>query len=155
MKRIRCQTVPDKDIETHRDDRMDAPQLYLNGQYVANNPTYHAEDSPWKARQVLRMLDKHRLQARSVCEIGCGSGEIPRELQQQFADGVTCHGYEISPEAFALCKPRENGRLRFYCEDLLALQTQPFDLLLCLDVLEHVEDYFGFLRKLRAKAVIK
>jgi hypothetical protein len=64
-------------------------------------------------------------------------------------------GYEISPQAFALCQPRENDRLRFFCTDLIAAETPVFDLLLCLDVFEHVEDYFAFLRGLRGKATDK
>jgi hypothetical protein len=35
---------------------------------------------------------------------------------------------------------------------LITSDSPAFDLLLCLDVLEHVEDYFGFLRGLRGKA---
>lgn len=38
---------------------------------------------------------------------------------------------------------------------LLASEAQHFDLLLCIDVLEHVEDYLGFLKDLRCKATNK
>jgi SAM-dependent methyltransferase len=130
-------------------------QMYLDGSYVESNPTYHTEDSPWKAGQVLRMLRKHDLWPRSVCEVGCGAGEVLKQLQRHFPDGTTFHGYEISPQAFALCRQRENDRLHFSCADLLAKDTDPFGLLLCLDVLEHVEDYMGFLRKLRPRAAYK
>jgi SAM-dependent methyltransferase len=134
---------------------MEVQQLYQSGQYLENNPTYHVEDSPWKAQQILRMLARHNLRVQSVGEVGCGAGEILRQLQPHFAAETVFHGYEISPQAFALCKQRENERLHFYCEDLLAKETDPFDLLLCLDVFEHVEDYLGFLRKLRDRAVYK
>jgi 2-polyprenyl-3-methyl-5-hydroxy-6-metoxy-1,4-benzoquinol methylase len=129
--------------------------IYLGGDYIEKNPLYHVEDSPWKASQILKMLDRHDLQVASVCEIGCGAGEILRQLQLQMPDEVTFHGYEISPRAFDLCKQRQNERLLFYCEDLLSKETEPFDLLLCIDVFEHVEDHMGFLRQLRHKGVHK
>jgi 2-polyprenyl-3-methyl-5-hydroxy-6-metoxy-1,4-benzoquinol methylase len=129
-----------------------AESIYRSGEYVEKNPTYHVEDSAWKARQILKMMRKHRLEPRTICEIGCGAGEILSQLQSQLPEAAEFYGYEISPQGFALCAERANERLRFYCEDLLASDVGPFDLLLCIDVFEHVEDYLGFLRTLRGKA---
>jgi len=126
--------------------------IYQTGEYVDRNPTYHVEDSAWKASQILKMMEKHELRPKSICEVGCGAGEILKQLQSSLPANTQFFGYEISPQAFALCRARANDRLRFFCKDLLATKTEPFDLLLCLDVFEHVEDYFGFLRGLRAKA---
>ncbi len=126
--------------------------IYLSGEYAEKNPSYHVEDSPWKAQQILKMVNKHHLQVRRVCEIGCGAGEILRQMQLRLPNETEFYGYDICPEAFALSKQRENERLHFSCEDLLSKNTEPFDLLLCIDVFEHVEDYMGFLRKLRRKA---
>ena len=126
--------------------------IYQTGEYVSKNPTYHVEDSAWKAEQILRMIDKHHLSPQSICEVGCGAGEILKQLQPRLPVDVQMFGYEISPQAFALCQERANDRLKFFCEDLLASENRHFDLLLCLDVFEHVEDYFGFLRGLRHKA---
>ena len=125
--------------------------VYVSGEYVENNPTYHVEDSPWKAEQVLRMVAKHDLRPRGVCEVGCGAGEILRQLGQAMPEVESWHGYEVSPQAFELCRQRETDRLRFFCEDLLERDDCHYDLLLCLDVFEHVEDYLGFLRKLRPR----
>lgn len=126
--------------------------IYLDGAYLENNPLYHVEDSPWKAQQILKMLQRHSLQPGTVCEVGCGAGEVLRQLQLHLPATTTCSGYEISPQAYALCRQRENDRLEFHCADLLEQDTPPFDLLLCIDVFEHVEDYVGFLRKLRPRA---
>jgi cyclopropane fatty-acyl-phospholipid synthase-like methyltransferase len=129
--------------------------IYHSGEYVEKNPTYHVEDSPWKAEQILKMMRKHSLQVRSVCEIGCGAGEILRQLQLQLPADIEFYGYEISPQAAELWAPRANERLHFYCGDLLATETAIFDLLLCIDVFEHVDNYMGFLRSLRPKADLK
>jgi len=126
--------------------------IYQTGEYVEKNPTYHVEDSSWKAGQILKMIEKHHLHFQSICEVGCGAGEILKQLQSSLPADTQFVGYEISPQAFALCQERKNDRLHFFCEDLLAGETERFDLLLCLDVFEHVEDYLGFLRGLREKA---
>ena len=129
--------------------------IYVDGEYIKKNPLYHVEDSPWKAQQILKMLNRHNLQIASVCEVGCGAGEVIRQLQLLVPGEIAFNGYEISPEAFNLCRQRENQRLHFYCEDLLSITTQCFDLLLCMDVVEHVEDYIGFLKRLRQRAKYK
>jgi SAM-dependent methyltransferase len=132
-----------------------ASNIYLNGQYAEKNPTFDSEDSPWKALQVLQMLKKHNLPISSVVEIGCGAGEILRQLQTNLPATTEFYGYDISPEAYALCQSRANEHLRFYCADLLTNPPRTFDLGLCLDVFEHIEDYFGFLRQFRERATYK
>src|SRR5450432_2768970 len=126
--------------------------IYQTGEYVERNPTYHIEDSAWKAGEIMKMIGKHALTPHSVCEVGCGAGEVLRQLQLKLPPATAFFGYEISPQAFALCETRQNDHLHFYCSDLLANKTARFDLLLCVDVFEHVENYLGFLRELRGKA---
>lgn len=129
--------------------------IYQSGAYAERNPTYHVEDSAWKARQIFKMIERHHLAPRTICEVGCGAGEVLRQLQTMIAGETEFYGYEISPQAFTLCRERENERLHFFCEDLLASETNRFDLLLSIDVFEHVEDYINFLRSLRPRAEYK
>jgi cyclopropane fatty-acyl-phospholipid synthase-like methyltransferase len=129
--------------------------MYQTGEYIEKNPTYHVEDSSWKAGEVLKLIEKHRLAPQTICEVGCGAGEILKQLQMRLSAETRFFGYEISPQAYALCQQRENDRLKFFCEDLIVSETIAFDLLLCVDVFEHVEDYLGFLRALRPKATHK
>lgn len=124
--------------------------IYQTGEYWEKNPTFHMEDSPWKASQIIQMLDKHKLQPQSVCEIGCGAGEILYQLSPQL-NGANFFGYDISFQAILQAKKRENDKLHFFCEDLLETSANPYELLLCIDVFEHVEDYMSFLKKLRSK----
>ncbi|MDQ2855486.1 MAG: class I SAM-dependent methyltransferase [Acidobacteriota bacterium] len=129
--------------------------VYQTGEYLEKNPTYHVEDSAWKADQILSMMRKHDLRPRTICEVGCGAGEILKQLQGRLPPDTRLFGYEISPQAIALCRERENEGLHFFCEDLVAAENKCFDLLLCLDVFEHVEDYLGFLRGLQNKGELK
>lgn len=42
---------------------MNAPAIYEDGTYLANNATWHAEDSRWKATQIEKLLRKNDVQA--------------------------------------------------------------------------------------------
>jgi len=124
--------------------------IYIDGRYAASNPNYHIADSDWKARHVLALLQRHGVAPGSVAEVGCGAGEIVKRICDAMPAVREFEGWEISPQAIALCREREGGRLVFRHGDLLASELS-FDLVLCLDVFEHVDDYLGFLRRLRAR----
>lgn len=124
--------------------------IYTTGKYLENNPGWHVGDSPWKSEQILKMVRKHSLQPATVCEIGCGAGEILSRLCEDLSD-AQFSGYEVSPQAFELCQTREKERLHFVLGDLLETQER-FDLLLCIDVFEHIPNYLSFLEKLRGHA---
>jgi cyclopropane fatty-acyl-phospholipid synthase-like methyltransferase len=129
--------------------------IYQNGTYLENNLTWNAEDSPWKARQIAKILRKNNITPSTVCEVGCGAGEILNCLANEYGDQVVFSGYEISPQAFELCKNKERRNLSFYLEDIKGDSDVFFDIVMAIYVVEHVEDYFGFLRKLRAKGTYK
>ena len=129
-------------------------QIYNDGTYLENNPTWHEEDSPWKARQIKKIIENNALHPNSICEIGCGAGEILNQLSEQGV-GKVFYGYEISEQAFTLCKKKSKTNLTFLHQDLLEENAQRFDIVMAIDVFEHVEDYLGFLRKLKEKAKYK
>lgn len=129
--------------------------IYQDGSYLEQNPSWHQEDSPWKASQIRRILERNSLNPASICEIGCGAGEILNQLSAHYGDGKQFFGYEVSPQAYELCSRKTKPNLTFRLADLLSDRPEHFDVVLAIDVLEHVEDYFGFLRKLKTKAEYK
>lgn len=129
--------------------------LYVNGEYLKKNPNWHLDESHWKAREILSMLAKNALAPATICEIGCGAGEILSQLQQQMQNGCLFWGYEISPQAFELCQSRMNDRLQFKLADVRQEENATFDLVLVMDVLEHLEDCFSFLREIKPKSQYK
>lgn len=134
---------------------MKLEEMYTSGEYLAKNPTWHVEESPWKAQQTMRMLARNHLAPETICEIGCGAGEVLKQLQQKMDDTCTFWGYEISPQAFEMSKSRANERLHFKLADLRKEEDAFFDLMLVLDVIEHLEDYFSFLRDIKSKSQYK
>ena len=131
-------------------------QIYEDGTYLANNPGWHEEDSPWKAKQIIKIIKQNSLIPKTVCEVGCGGGEILNQLSELYdADDRKFFGYEISPQAFELCSKKSKENLDFRFGDLLKDDVERFDIVMAIDVFEHVEDYFGFLRKLKEKGEYK
>ena len=128
--------------------------IYTDGTYLRNNPTWHADDSAWKARHIVAMLERNAIVPATVCEVGCGAGEILREMSAHLPRETRFFGYEISPSAYRLCAHKASERIAFKLADLLE-EDAHFDVAMAIDVFEHVEDYFTFLRKLRTKARYK
>ncbi len=125
---------------------------HVNGEYLLKNPTWHVEYSPWKAENVRRLLQKNKLTPRTICDVGCGVGEVLRQLQLSMDPECRFWGYDVAPVAIQLAKPRENERMKFQVADFGEIETPHFDLLLVLEVLDHIEEYLGFLRMLRRRA---
>jgi 2-polyprenyl-3-methyl-5-hydroxy-6-metoxy-1,4-benzoquinol methylase len=122
-----------------------------NGEYLKNNPTWHIEDSPWKAKQIIKMLNRNPINPKSVVEVGCGAGEILNQLYLSMPGDVSFTGYDISNDAINFAKTRAKERLEFKHENFLDTNLKP-DLLLMIDVFEHVDDYLGFLKLCKNKA---
>jgi cyclopropane fatty-acyl-phospholipid synthase-like methyltransferase len=129
--------------------------IYDDGTYLNNNPSWHEDDSAWKAKQIVKIIEKNNLNPERICEVGCGAGEILNQLSMQYADDKEYIGYEISAHAIKLCTKKQKPNLKFKLRDILEDGDVYFDILMAIDVFEHVEDYFTFLRKLKDKAEYK
>jgi len=129
-------------------------EMYESGSYAQKNPTWHEEDAPWKADHIEKMIKRHKIPCGRICEVGCGIGEILLELERAFPAASLC-GYETSPQAFSRATQKETQRTKFYLNDLLSESDLHFDLILAIDVIEHVEDYLSFLKKLKAFGTYK
>jgi SAM-dependent methyltransferase len=126
-----------------------ASDLYTSDQYINSNPTWHVADSPWKANQILKMLKGAPVE--TVCEVGCGAGEILRQLHDRVPTIRRLVGYEIAQAALDMALTRSSERLSFRLRDA-AGDDERFDLMLIMDVIEHVPDPIAFLDSLRFKA---
>jgi cyclopropane fatty-acyl-phospholipid synthase-like methyltransferase len=130
-------------------------EMYASGDYLKNNPTWHVEESLWKAKQVFQMMRRNHIAPEVVCDVGCGAGEVLKQLQIGMDDTCQFWGYDISPQALEMAKSRANDRLHFVLADIRRESSRFFDLLLLLDVIEHLEDYFSFLREIKPKSQYK
>lgn len=130
--------------------------IYENGTYLRNNPTWHEEDSSWKARQILKIIKKNALEkVNNICEVGCGVGEIIKIISLTLGSTKNYFGYEIAESAFNICKKKEQINLKYFCTDILLEKDNYYDIILCIDVFEHIENYLDFLNKLKYKGEYK
>lgn len=124
--------------------------IYEDGTYLANHPTWHEEDAAWKAKNIHKMIQKSNLHIKTLCEIGCGTGRILLELARLYGDDVKLHGFDVSSEAIGRCE-KNMPNISCYHGDGLAIDNRNYDLVLVIDVMEHIEDYFAFLRRVHEK----
>ena len=129
--------------------------VFVSGQYLEKIPQWHTEDSSWKARGVLQMMKRNHLSPHTIGEVGCGAGEVLRQLQLHVDPECLFFGYDIAPAAIQLCRSRQNERLHFQLGDVTKERNAFFDVLLVLDLLEHQENYFSFLRDIKTLATYK
>lgn len=124
---------------------------YLGEDYGRSNPSWDAEDSPWKVDQVVRMLRRHDLTPTSIAEIGCGAGAILAGLRGHFPDAAL-YGFDIAPGAASFWSRHASARIEFTLGDFFQRSHRRYDLLLVLDVIEHIANPFDFLSRLRGHA---
>jgi SAM-dependent methyltransferase len=127
------------------------PSRYLDGTQLAAAPDWYESDAAWKAERVRDMMRKHALEPASICDVGCGTGGVLDHLSQTIPPTTRLVGYEMSPQAVALAPEARRERITFVSE-WAEKSEGGFDLMLVLDVFEHVDDYLGFLRTIREKA---
>jgi SAM-dependent methyltransferase len=133
-----------------------ATDIYRSGQYLAKNPTWHAEDAPFKAKYISRLLARNNVVFATIADIGCGTGDVLRCLRSQSTgQNANWRGYDIAEDAIGIATQNHlNDGIKFHSGDLLATDAY-FDVLLVIDVFEHVSDYLGFLRACRERARYK
>jgi hypothetical protein len=130
---------------------------YLNNEYLNNNPNWDREDAEWKAHRVAHILNSHQVKFSTICEVGCGSGDVLRYLFSMFPF-ANLKGFDISPQlipfwqnAVSHISP-EGGGVSFELGNFHEINTVKHDVLLMLDVFEHVRDPFTFLEEARKHA---
>ena len=127
---------------------------YIDGSYLAENPNWDRGDAPWKAAIVQHLLSDNQIKPASICEVGCGSGDILIHLAKHLPDTIMT-GFDISPQAADFWKEHQHansGGVDFCFGDFHTINKQKFDVLLMMDVFEHVRDPFSFLENSRRHA---
>ncbi|MEI6184208.1 MAG: class I SAM-dependent methyltransferase [Bacteroidota bacterium] len=126
--------------------------IYNDNTYLNNNPDWHQEDSPFKVGKILQLLSRNNIPLKTICEIGCGSGEVVVQLASKLNPSIQYTGVDISEAAIAIAKKKETNNIHFQQTDITQSNNNiPYDLLLVIDVIEHIENYFEFLEKINNK----
>jgi len=128
----------------------DKENLYTGNEYLKYNPSWHLEDSPWKARKIIKIIPKEILHELSspikIVDIGCGAGEILKLVCKFFKANdfsVIAEGYDISPSAIKIAnKNFPEGNFHCQASDRLEHKNtgQNIDFILLIDILEHIKN---------------
>lgn len=129
-----------------------ARERYLSGEYRQANPTWDQEDSPWKAALVRELIHSAGIRAASIAEVGCGAGGVLAELRGAFPQ-ARLSGFDIAPDAAQFWRQHAAAGVEYTLGDFFEASREPrYDVILLLDVLEHLADPMGFLARLRPRA---
>ena len=104
-----------------------------------------------KRERILEIINRNRLKLKSICDLGCGAGVVLACLHCKLDADVNCIGYEPSPQAFSVAQAKATSRLSFPQASTLDKMAH-FDAILLIDVIEHLDDYIGYLRNIRPHA---
>lgn len=121
---------------------------YLSGEYADKNPDWDSGDAPWKAALVADILLRNKIRPQTLVEVGCGAGGVLAALRSTYPE-TQLSGYDIAPGAAGFWARHETARIHFEVGDFLEINHGVQDVILLLDVLEHLGDPFSFLERLR------
>jgi SAM-dependent methyltransferase len=140
---------------------MKVESRYFDGSYLDKNLTWDREDALWKAEKAFSIITDYNLQPSTICEVGCGSGDILVHLAK-FLPNAHMTGYDISPQASKfwndefqtkiLSDIKGDRKINFILGNFHLKNENNYDLLLMLDVFEHVPNPFQFLEDTRKHA---
>lgn len=127
--------------------------LYTGSEYLKKNPTWDDDVTEWKAGLIRELIEKNNIQFNTVVEVGCGAGGILRHLYPNYKQVISWKGFDISGDAVRLAKEKEPGAIEFIHDDFLSISVaENPDLILCIDVVEHIDHYYGFLQQLQSRS---
>jgi len=125
--------------------------IYSNNEYQSNNESWHEEDSPYKADFCIDIIKRNNILFSTVADVGCGAGLVTELFSNQYPN-IKVTGYDFSVDASKKWKNRKTNSNFNLVNKNYDKSFEQVDCVLCLDVFEHVDDYFGFLRNLSCKS---
>ena len=99
----------------------------------------------------MRMMHTHKLSPNKIVEVGCGAGGVLAEIGKAFPQ-ARLHGFDIAPGAARFWPQHASSNIEFMQGDFFAQGDEHYDLMLVLDVVEHVANPFEFLTRLHGRA---
>ena len=105
---------------------------------------------PFRIKYIQEILNKNKLNKTKILDIGCGGGLISEEVSKLGAD-VT--GIDFVKENIKVAKmhaKKNNLNINYIVKDFEKEKiTSKFDAIIIFEVLEHLNDWESFLKKIR------
>ncbi|MCX8504116.1 MAG: class I SAM-dependent methyltransferase [Beijerinckiaceae bacterium] len=122
-------------------------EIYSNGEYLDSNSNWHTEDSYYKFKVLKDNINKHDVQFSKCLDVGCGAGLITEYLAEHYMDKKFI-GIDVSKDVTNFWNSRRHLQNLKLINEKIDVINEEFDLVTCIDVFEHVEDYYLFLRNI-------
>jgi len=98
----------------------------------------------WRHRVLLQQLKRVNRPIRTALDIGCGHGVV-RELVERDLD-ISIDGCDLNQRALQMARNGRGRLLVYNIFDRNAEMLRAYDLILLMDVIEHLEDDLEFLK---------
>lgn len=124
--------------------------LYRTDEYIYKNPSLHEEDSEWKTRKIIPLVDIYLSQEDkteiNLLDVGGGTGiilnNISNYISKRYGKRVNKFSLDLSPGMLEVQK-RNNIDIKIALnEDIrkTSLIEKQIDLVLMIDTIEHIPD---------------
>jgi SAM-dependent methyltransferase len=135
---------------------MNKNNIYNDGSYIDQNPTLHDEDSFFKFSNIKYQIEKSNfLRTRkkiTILDIGGGNGKVGRLFCDYLFEKKIDFQFDVidlSEEMIKLQKLNNKYLNNSYLGNIENI-NENYDIILMIDVIEHVEDYHSFTEKLNS-----
>ena len=132
--------------------------IYASGEYICNNPTLDVEDTPWKLSKIIPLADEFVTQFSStkvkILDVGGGAGLFLKGISDYLRTKnikVEQYALDLSREMLEIQK-RNNPDIKEIFKGSIektSFEDKEIDLVLMIDVIEHVPDAVAALKELR------
>jgi glycosyltransferase involved in cell wall biosynthesis len=132
--------------------------IYTTNEYIKKNPTLHEEDSPWKIKKIIPLVDRFLKEIDkkeiNILDVGGGAGLILKEISEYIRrKGIKVKKYslDLSPGMLKIQNNNNPDIIQLLNEDIkkTSLRNKEIDLTLMIDVIEHVPNPEEALKELR------
>lgn len=118
-------------------------------EYIDKNPDLHNSDIGDKIDAISQLLLPTATKFVSILDVACGSGRILLEISDKYQSEKTT-GIDISQGMIKSATENDtDNRVEWRVENVFNLEPDNYELVLAIDVLEHLEDDQKFLEHIK------
>jgi|SRR3972149_894015 len=116
-------------------------------EYIDKNPNMHLHDAKNKAAQIDNIIPSN-IMVSSMLDIACGAGLVTIEMTKMIRPKYVV-GIDISRKMIRKAGELDKNKIiNWKAVDIFKYRHKTkFDLVTCIDIIEHINDDFGFLKK--------